>query len=156
MKKLILSLLALFAVQFTNAQEGMAEEIALLQDLFGAEKRTIIEQNIDLTGVNTEAFWKLYDEYEQQRQEIGQERITLLQSYTTKQGALTDQQAADLLKKAVPIRTAEDKLILNYTKRIGKATNNLVSVQFYQIEHYISDGIRFAILNNIDFIQDKK
>ena len=156
MKKLMLGLLAVIAVQFSSAQEGMAEEIALLQDLFGSEKRMIIEQNIDLTGVNAEAFWKLYDEYEQQRQEIGKEKMSLLQSYTTKKGALTNQQAADLLKQAVPMRTAEDKLILNYTKRIGKATNNLVSVQFYQIEHYISDGIRFAILNNIDFIQDKK
>ena len=25
-----------------------------------------------------------------------------------------------------------------------------------QIENYISDGMRFAILNNIDFIQDKQ
>ena len=155
MKKITLIIAALFVLNASYAQEDMTEELAMMQELFGAEKRTIIEENVDLTGVDGSAFWKLYDEYEKSRQDIGKAKLELLQKYTMKQGALTNQQASDLLADAVPLRTGEDKLILNYTKRIEKATSALVSVQFYQIEHYISDGIRFAILNNIDFVQDK-
>jgi len=156
MKKITLLITALLVFNISYAQDDTTEEIQMMQELFGSEKKAIIEENVDLTGVNADSFWKLYSEYEKQRQEIGQAKLELLQKYTTKQGALTNQQATDLLTEAVPLRTAEDKLILNYTKRIGKATSPLVSVQFYQIEHYISDGIRFSILNNIDFIQDKK
>lgn len=156
MKKLTLLIAALLIFNASFAQDDVTEEIKMVQELFGSEKKAIIEGNVDLTGVDADAFWKLYGEYEKQRQEIGQAKLELLQKYTTKKGALTNQQAADLLTEAVPLRTAEDKLILNFTKRIGKATSELVSVQFYQIEHYISDGIRFSILNNIDFIQDKK
>ncbi|MDN3644093.1 hypothetical protein QWY87_15365 [Lutimonas halocynthiae] len=156
MKKITLLIAALLVFNFTYAQDVTTEEIQMVQELFGSEKKAIIEENVDLTGVNADSFWKLYDEYENQRQEIGQAKLELLQKYTMKKGALTNQQATDLMTEAVPLRTAEDKLILNYTKRIGKATSPLVSVQFYQIEHYISDGIRFSILNNIDFIQDKK
>ena len=155
MKKITLLIAALFVFSSSFAQDEMTEEIKMMQELFGAEKKSIIEANVDLSGEDGAAFWKLYDEYEANRQEIGQAKLELLQKYTNKQGALTNQQASDLLAQAVPIRTAEDKLILNYTKRIEKATNSLISVQFYQIEHYISDGIRFSILNNIDFIQDK-
>lgn len=156
MKKLTLLIAALFAFNASFAQDEVTEEIELMQELFGTEKKAIIEQNVDLTGVNDDAFWKLYTDYEKDRQEIGKAKLELLQKYTTKKGSLTNQQAKDLMAEAVPLRTAEDKLILNFTKRIEKATNALVSVQFYQIEHYISDGMRFAILNNIDFIQDKK
>ena len=156
MKKITLLITALLVFNISYAQDDTTEEIQMMQELFGSEKKAIIEENVDLTGVNADSFWKLYSEYEKQRQEIGQAKLELLQKYTTKQGALTNQQATDLLTEAVPLRTSEDKLILNYTKRIGKATSPLVSVQFYQIEHYISDGIRFSILNNIDFIQDKK
>lgn len=155
MKKLTLLIAALFMSTISFAQDELSEEIRMIQEIFGDEKKAIIEDNVDLSGVDGNAFWKLYSEYEASRQEIGQAKLELLHKYTTKQGALTNQQASDLLAEAVPIRTAEDKLILNYTKRIEKATNALVSVQFYQIEHYISDGIRFSILNNIDFIQDK-
>ena len=156
MKKLTLLIAALFAFNVSYAQDDVTEEIDLMQELFGTEKKAIIEQNIDLSGVNADAFWSLYTDYEKDRQEIGKAKLELLQRYTMKKGSLTNQQAKDLMAEAVPLRTSEDKLILNYTKRIEKATNALVSTQFYQIEHYISDGIRFAILNNIDFIQDKK
>lgn len=155
MKKLTLLIAALFMSTISFAQDELSEEIRMIQEIFGDEKKAIIEANVDLTGVDGNAFWKLYSEYEKSRQEIGQAKLELLQKYTTKRGSVTNQQASDLLAEAVPLRTAEDKLILNYTKRIEKATNALVSVQFYQIEHYISDGIRFSILNNIDFIQDK-
>ena len=156
MKKITLLIAALFVFNASFAQDDLTEEIKMMQELFGDEKKAIIEDNVDLTGVDANAFWKLYNAYEKERQEIGQAKLELLQKYTTKKGALTNQQASDLLAQAVPLRTAEDKLILNFTKRIEKATSALVSVQFYQIEHYISDGIRFAILNNIDFIQDKQ
>lgn len=156
MKKLTILITAFLAFNVSFAQDDASEEIAMIQELFGVEKASIMEQNIDLTGVNSDAFWKLYDEYEEQRRELGKARIELLQKYTNKKGSLTNQQAKDLMAEAVPLRSAGDKLILNYTKRIEKATNALVSVQFYQIENYISDGIRFSILNNIDFIQDKK
>ena len=155
MKKITLFIASRFFLTASFAQEVSSEEIAMVQELFGAEKRVIIEENIDLTGVNSDVFWKLYDEYEKERQDLGKAKLELLQKYTTKKGALTNAQAKDLMAEAVPLRTAEDKLILNFTKRIEKATNALVSAQFYQIEHYISDGIRFSILNEIDFIQDK-
>jgi len=156
MKKITILITAFLAFNLSFAQDDVSEEIAMMQELFGVEKASIIEQNIDLTGVNGDAFWKLYEDYEKQRQELGKARMELLQKYTTKKGSITNQQAKDLMAEAVPLRTAGDKLILNYTKRIEKATNALVSVQFYQIENYISDGMRFAILNNIDFIQDKQ
>ncbi len=126
----------------------------MIQDVFGSEKREIIAENINMEGVNTDAFWKLYDEYEAQRQDIGREKMKLLKQYTTKQGNMTALQAEEMLNQAAKLRSSEDNLIMNYTKRIRKISNPFVAVQFYQIEHYISDGIRFSILNNIDFIQD--
>ena len=80
--------------------------------------------------------------------------MKLLKQYTTKQGNMTALQAEEMLNQAAKLRSSEDNLIMNYTKRIRKISNPFVAVQFYQIEHYISDGIRFSILNNIDFIQD--
>ncbi len=154
MKKLTLLIASLFFIGGTYAQDLTAEEVQMIQDVFGSEKREIIAENINMEGVNTDAFWKLYDEYEAQRQDLGREKMKLLKQYTTKQGNMTALQAEEMLNQAANLRANEDKLIMNYTKRIRKMSNPFVAVQFYQIEHYISDGIRFSILNNIDFIQD--
>jgi len=156
MKKTILFIAAILFMNVSFSQDYSIEEVEIVQNLFGAEKKAIIENNIDLSGVDSEAFWSIYQEYETSRKELGKEKIELLHKYTSKKGAITNAQADNLMKVAVPLREREDKLILNYTKKIRKATSSLVSVQFYQIEHYLSDAIRFSVLNNIDFIQDKK
>lgn len=154
MRKLLL-LLTVMLANFSFAQEMITnEEFEMIQELFGDEKRVVIQENINLNGVDADKFWKMYDEYEKQRQEIGVEKVKLLKQYSLKQGNMTEAQADEMLAQAVALRDAEDKLINNYARRLKKETNSFVSVQFYQIEHYISDGIRYAILNNIDFIQD--
>jgi len=154
MKNILFLLMTLFLAGSISAQDHSAEEIAMMQEVFGDEKRTIIEENVNLEGVDTDKFWKLYDQYEDQRKDIGMEKMKLLKSYTTKQGNMTPLQAQEMLAQAADLRSAEDKLIMNFTKRIEKISNPFVAVQFYQIEHYISDGIRFSILNSVDFIQD--
>jgi len=154
MKKILILILFAFTFGAVSAQDFTAEELEMVQEVFGSEKREIIAQNINFEGVNMDAFWKIYDDYEKQRQDLGKERMKLLKQYTTKQGNMTALQAEEMLAQAADLRASEDKLIMNSTKRIRKMSNPFVAAQFYQIEHYISDGIRFSILNNIDFIQD--
>ncbi len=97
MKKITLLIAALLVFTSSFAQDELTEEIKMMQEIFGNEKKAIIEDNVDLTGVDGNAFWKLYADYEKERQEIGQAKLELLQKYTTKKGALTSQQPAELL-----------------------------------------------------------
>lgn len=154
MKKTLFFILSVFLVGNITAQDHSVEELEMMQEVFGDEKRTIIEENVNLEGADADKFWKLYDQYEDQRKDIGMEKMKLLKSYSNKQGNMTPLQAQEMLAQAANLRASEDKLIMNFTKRIEKISNPFVAVQFYQIEHYISDGLRFSILNSVDFIQD--
>lgn len=158
MKKitLIAGLICLFFVNITVAQSTEKEEIEIIQGAFGAEKKEIMKSNVDLTGVDAAGFWGIYDQYEVERKAIGRDRLNLLKSYTTTTGKFTNEQAEDLLKKSIAIKDSESKLLKKYTSKINKATNATVAAQFYMIESYIETGIRFSILDGVDFIQDKK
>ncbi len=155
MKKLILFIIAILSMNFSFAQDYSIEEIEIFQNLFGAEKKAIIEQNIDLNGVDSNAFWGLYQEYENFRKELGKKKLDLLHKYSMETDISNDQ-VETLMKDAITLRKSEDALIAKYYKNLKKATSPIVAAQFYQIEHYISDGMRFAILNDMDFVQDKK
>ncbi len=155
MKKITLFIAAILFMNISFAQNTLKEEFEVVQEVFGSKKRDLIENNIHFDGVNTDAFWKLYEEYETQRKDIGKEKVELLYKYSMKTGAVSNMQAENLLKKAAILRAAEDNLIMKYSNKIKKAASPLVGAQFYQIEHYISDGIRFTILDNMDFIQNK-
>ena len=154
MKKLSLIIVFLFAA-VAYAQMPAQDEIELIQEIFGSEKKEIISENIDLSGVDAAKFWQLYDEYELARKLNGQERIKLLSTYASTTSAISNEMAESMLQKAIMIRSANENNLMKYTKKIKKATNPIVAAQFYQIEQYIADGIRFSILDSMDFIQDK-
>jgi len=157
MKKITLFIVAIlfFNVSFAQDENHIKSEIQLMQEAFGYEKMDIIKEFVDLNGTNANDFWKLYNEYEALRKEIGSEKMDLLYRYTTHKGAVSNTQAENLMKRVIPLRKNYDKLVEKYYKKIKKATNPLVAAQFYQIEHYIADGINFTILDMVDFIQDK-
>lgn len=70
MKKIILiAICTLFAVNL-NAQSN-TDEIALIQSAYGMEKKQIIIQFMKLTEAENAGFWKIYDEYEAERKELG-------------------------------------------------------------------------------------
>ena len=54
MKNILFFILSLFLVGSVSAQDYSTEEIELMQEVFGNEKRTIIEENVNLEGVDTD------------------------------------------------------------------------------------------------------
>jgi len=153
-----LILLALFSIQisFVNAQDSQTKtEIEIIQDAFGLQKKDIIATFIGLEGVDADAFWNVYNEYEAKRKELGKVRLEILYDYSMEIGMVTNEEAEALMKKVIPMRKKYDKLIIDYYEKMKRATNTIVAAQFYQIENYISTGIRFTILDSMDFIQEK-
>ena len=155
--KLLVSLfiVALFGFQASTllAQDSQTKsEFEIIQDAFGLQKKDIIATFIGLEGVDVDAFWEVYNEYEAKRKELGKVRLELLYDYSMEIGMVTNEEADELMKKIIPMRKSYDKLIIDYYNKMKKATNPIVAAQFYQIENYISTGIRFTILDSMDFI----
>lgn len=66
---------------------------------------------------------------------------------------MTDEQASKLISQMITQRKATDKLMEAYYKKILKATDPIVAMQFYQIEGYILSAIRIYILGEVPFVQ---
>ena len=103
MKKITLLIIALLFINLTFSQDYSIEEINIVQNLFGVQKKAVYEENIDLSGINANTFWKLYNEYEVERKKIGEKKVELLLSYTTAEGAVTNEQADKILTQALAL-----------------------------------------------------
>ena len=103
MKKLIV-IAALF-ISVAGFAQSNKEDVDLIQSIYGKEKKTIVAEFIKLEGAQKDAFWKLYDEYETQRKELGKQRIALLEryanSYQTLDDATTDKLMTDMMSLSV-------------------------------------------------------
>ncbi|MEI7501261.1 MAG: hypothetical protein WCK84_12550, partial [Bacteroidota bacterium] len=151
MKKLILLIAALFLTTFAWAQSNK-EEVDLLQAAFGMEKKAVVANFVKPSATQNDAFWKLYDEYETQRKELGKQRIALLAQYADQYLTMTPEQADAWTKKVIELQKKTDALLALYYAKVKTITDGLVATQFYQIENYILTAIRAKILQEVPFI----
>ncbi len=155
MKEYLLIALVLFSVSYAKAQSNQ-EEVDLLQAAFGMDKKEAVAEFVKLSETQKVAFWKLYDEYETQRKELGKVRIELLNQYATQYKTLTSEQADAWTTKVMDLQTKTDGLIKTYYGKVKNVTDGIVATQFYQIENYILTEIRIQVLDEIPFVNEKK
>jgi hypothetical protein len=152
MKKYIFIIAGLFMASFANAQSNK-EEVDLMQAAFGMDKKAAVAEFVTTSDTQKDAFWKLYDEYETQRKDLGKQRIELLRQYADKYETMTSEQADEWTNKAMDLQKKTDGLIATYYTKVKEISDGIVATQFYQIENYILTGIRAQILVNIPFIE---
>jgi hypothetical protein len=151
MKKSILLISAILLASFSWAQSNK-EEVDLLQAAFGMDKKAVVADFVKPSETQKAAFWKLYDEYETQRKELGKQRIALLSEYADQFLTMTGPQADAWTKKVIELQKKTDNLIAVYYGKVKVISDGLVATQFYQIENYILTAIRMQILQNVPFI----
>ena len=153
MKKVmfIISLVSLTSVAMAQTSQ---EEIDMVQAIFGMEKKAFVTEFMQLEANQSDAFWRLYYEYEAKRKDLGKERIQLLEKFANNYPNLDEATTESLLKGMMDLQSQNDKLIASYAKQIKKEIGVSTAAQFYQIEGYILSKIRTEILENIPVIEE--
>lgn len=153
--KTLLTVIALCLSTFAFAQSNK-EDVDLIQSLYGKEKKSIVAEFIELKAEQKDAFWKLYDEYEMKRKDLGRKRIAVLEKYATSYGTMDDVTTAKIIDETAALGLQTDKLISTYQKKMQKAAGAKAAGQFFQLEAYFLSVIRVAIFENIPFIGELK
>ncbi|MCU0357854.1 MAG: hypothetical protein MUE95_09755 [Cyclobacteriaceae bacterium] len=128
------------------------EDIDFIQSIYGKEKKAIFAEFIQLEGAQRDAFWKIYDEYETKRKELGKKRIALLENYASNYGTMDDATTSKIVKETAALGLQTDKLISTYHLKLEKAAGAKAAAQFFQLESYFLSAIRVAIFESIPFI----
>ncbi len=150
MKKLLV--IAAVFVSAAGFAQSNKEDVDFVQSIYGKEKKTIVAEFIMLEGAQKDAFWKLYDDYETQRKELGKQRIALLERYANGYMTLDDATTDQIIKDMIALGAKTDKLISTYYGKIKKASGVKAAAQFVQLEAYLAAVIRASILDKIPFI----
>jgi hypothetical protein len=150
MKKVILFLFAIYTCFALNAQSN--DELAMLRDMFGKEKKDIIDQFLDLSATDSAKFWPLYNEYSAKRKTLGDGRISIIKDYADKYSTLTNEDAKKLGDRLFKNEGDILKLQKTYYDKMSKAVSALKATQFMQTEIYLQTQLRAVIQDEIPFI----
>ncbi len=153
MKKLFVFGLAWVFVSPLYAQINN-DEMQMFQTMFGMAKKEIVAEFVKVDGPKNDLFWKLYDEYESNRKQLGQKRFVALNNYVKNYTKLTAAETDEIMEDIILLTTSQDKLIARYYNKIKNAISINTAAQFYQIEWYLQSQIRTNILESIPMISE--
>ncbi len=153
MKKLLVFGFALLVASQLYAQINN-DEMQMFQTMFGMAKKEIVDEFVKIEASKKDVFWKLYDEYESHRKQLGQKRFVVLNNYVKNYSKLSAAEMDEIMEDVILLTTSQDKLIASYYNKMKKTINISTAAQFYQIEWYLQSQIRTNILENIPMISE--
>jgi hypothetical protein len=155
MKKLFIystPFITVLLLSFSVFAQSNKEDVDIIQSAFGKEKKDIVNQYMQVSGAKSDAFWKLYDEYEDKRKAIGRERIDLIQQYADHMDSLNDNKAKQLATSSLANDAKYNSLYQTYFKKFSDVVGGKDAAKLFQLEMYLQTITRLYIMDNIPFI----
>jgi len=144
-------LLAMFCIgtAFTSFAQTSDAEAEAIVNLLGVQKKEAVAKLVPVTGKDSIAFWKIYEEYHQKSLATGKQRIKLYEQTAHAYENMTPKVADSLAMQYFSNRLGQEKSLEEYYKKIKAATNAVIAFEFYQAEVYLLTQIRASIMQQI-------
>jgi hypothetical protein len=152
MKKLVLFFFAINAFIFTQAQVLGDDELTMIKDFLKTEKKDLVKEYMKLDEAQSAKFWPMYDEFQEKRRGLAQERLQIIKDYGASFATMTDDQASSIVKRIFKNDKSYAKLQQSYFKKFSKSISPIKAAQFLQLEEYFRTMIRAEIQDAIPFI----
>lgn len=150
-------MIALFAICSTASYaQTFTDEVALLQSVYGMQKRDIVAKYIEVSETQSATFWSLYEEYEVARKAIGTKRANNIVEYAKNYDSISDENVAKMVKASFEVNNEFNALWEKTYKKMAKALSPKTAAQFYQLELYLETMVRSELSENIPMIGEMK
>jgi len=156
MRTFILALVILVSTAVASYAQLSTEEIAIVQNLFGREKRQLLTTAIKMTPSDSIGFWPIYENYEQDRKDLSKKRIMIIQTFVSKYPALSNEELNELMSDAIDLDEDQHDLMASYYGKIKKVASPMVAAQWLQLESYISAAVKLSLQEKLPFLGDIK
>jgi hypothetical protein len=123
---------------------------ALRQDV-RTSKRNLITWNMGFTEAESAAFWPVYRRYEYDLGAVNEEMKALVRDYAATGGALTDEEAAQMLRRRFDIEQRRLDVKRRYVGDFREALPGPKVAKFYQVDKAIDMLIDIAVMSELPF-----
>lgn len=151
MKKILSVLSLLLFMSVANIASAQTQD-EMFNTVFKMEKRNYFSENMHLKTDEFDKFWAIYASFEQDRVELGAQRMETLKQYVEKYKTMSNEDADALIKKWLSNEKKDDALRSKYYKKMKSALGAKTAAHFVQLDDYIQTAIRFEILDELPFI----
>ncbi len=140
-RKIVAVTLAAALVAAAAPSFAQSDVIELLRSDIATQKKALITGAMSMTEAESDIFWPIYNDYQNELRKVGDERVAMIKDYSANYDSMTDEMATDLSKRA--LKAYDDRLSLykKYEKKFAKALSPRMAARWLQAEHAINTMI---------------
>jgi Spy/CpxP family protein refolding chaperone len=136
-----------------NFQAPSDQDIEMLRKDIRSQKKQIIAQNVQLTDVEAQKFWPVYDQYTAELAQTNNDKYALIKEYIQSYGNMTDAQADDWAKRLLKVDADVASLRQKYWPSFRKVLPAKKTILYEQVERRAQMLIDLQLASQIPLIQ---
>jgi hypothetical protein len=117
-----------------DVQDPIDEDMKLLRKDLRSEKKQIVAANMDLTDVEAERFWPVYDQYTADVAKINDTKAALIKEYWHTFDTMNGEKAESYIRKRAAVEESIMQLRLKYIPVFRKVLSGRQTALFFQID----------------------
>jgi hypothetical protein len=153
MKKLNLLLIALVLGITVNAQD-FNDYLEVSREVLKTEKKALIADLMQFSSEESQAFWPLYNEYEDAKYKVNTRYFNLLEKFADNFENMTDEVANEVINESITIKQELVKLEKSYAKKFMKILSAKRTIKYLQAENKIKALIDAEMALQIPFLDE--
>jgi hypothetical protein len=132
-------LAATFAPLLHAQNAGLAADEQILLKQVNTDIKALYATNLGLTEAESAKFWPIYNEYQAKKKPLQDRFLNNVNHFAEKYDAMTDADAAALLKEKMAIEKEGEALKQKYTAKIAKELPAKKALRYAQLETRIQN-----------------
>jgi hypothetical protein len=147
-----------FAVAFPApawTQDKPADNMQILLDKIKADKKLLVARNMDLTESEAQAFWPVYDQYQDQLANFNQRIRKLIETYAAayRANSMTDEEAKSLIGEFVAIERGEAAVKEYFVPKLQEVLPPKKVARYLQIETKIRAVVKYELAEEVPLVK---
>jgi len=158
--RIVFSLMVLAAMAIVAdpafAQEKPADNMQIVLEKVRADKKFLVAENMELTEAEGQAFWPVYDRYQDELFLLRVRTAKLIADYASALPKMTNDIARSLLDEVLAIESLGVMLRQVYLSEFRRVLPEVKVARYYQIENKIQAALFYELARNIPLAKAAK
>lgn len=120
--------------------------------LWGAEKKNVISEYLQLSLLEASVFWPIYESYERTRRSLASSYAIMISEFTKSYPSMSEKELDRYAKKFLLYEKQFSQLHRTYYLRLREPIGSLKATKFIQIETHIQNTLTWDVQTRIALI----
>jgi len=142
-----------FAMSARGDEKKATDNMQITREAMQAEKKLFVAANMQLSEDEAQAFWPIYERYQQELQQLNDRHGKLIEEYSKQYNSLSDEKAQELLDEALTIEAERQKALQKYLPAFRDVLPVKKVARYFQIENKIQAVVNYDLAAEIPLVE---